>query len=115
VAKAAFWTTSCLKLFPDLVRAFARGVLGRVDLLTSLASQDGDEPAYGVWLPAIIAITSAFCWCDPSWASRLLLGPARFLRSFAFSGLARAIWQSSRKADLWTHYGQPTGMPLHAF
>ena len=32
--------------------ALARGVLGRLDLLPSLAAQDADEAAHGVLLPA---------------------------------------------------------------
>jgi hypothetical protein len=50
--RGGVWTTSCLKLFPDLVGPFASGVLGRLDLLSSLAAQDADEAAYGVRLPA---------------------------------------------------------------
>jgi hypothetical protein len=37
---------------PDLVRPFARRVLGRLDLLPSLAVQDADKPAYDLLLPA---------------------------------------------------------------
>src|SRR5882724_3012384 len=51
VARGGVWTTSCLKLFPDPVRPSARGVLGRVNLLTAFAAQDADEAAYGVRLP----------------------------------------------------------------
>jgi len=36
--RGGVWTTGCLKLFSDLVRPFARGVLGRLDLLPSLAA-----------------------------------------------------------------------------
>ena len=64
-----------MKLFPDPVRPFAFRVLGRLDLLASLAAHDADEAAHGVRLPVrvfhdfgqfaplvpfITAITSAF-------------------------------------------------------
>jgi hypothetical protein len=35
-------------------------------------------------------------------------GRAAFFGGFAFSGLAPAIWQSSRNADVCIRYGQPT-------
>jgi hypothetical protein len=45
------WTTSCLELLSDLVRPFACGVLGRIDLLVSFATKDANE-AHGVRLLA---------------------------------------------------------------
>jgi hypothetical protein len=85
-------------LFPDLVRPFARGVLGRLDLLPSLTAQDADEAANRVRLPAcslhdlgqryalralIIAITSAFLLVRSPFGFAVFLARPGF-----FAGLA---------------------------
>ena len=49
--RGGVWATSCLQLFRDLVYPFARRVLGRLDLLLSLATQNADEAPDGVRLP----------------------------------------------------------------
>ena len=43
-------------LLPDFVRPFARSVLGRLDLLASLAAQDADEAAHYVRLPTMTLV-----------------------------------------------------------
>jgi hypothetical protein len=88
------------ELFPDLVRPFARGVLGRLDLLSSLAAQDADEAPHGVRLPAhgfmisanvtplarfIIAMTSAFLFVrSPFGLPTAFLARPEFFADLAF-------------------------------
>ena len=89
-------------LFPNLVSPFARGVLGRLDLLSSLAAQDADEAPHGVRLPARgfhdlgqRHAFGAFYHGDDVgllvaaiglWFSRWLLGPPRLLRGLGLLG-----------------------------
>ena len=46
-----------MALFPDLVRPFARGVLGRFDLLTALAANDADKAPHRVRLTSTSQFT----------------------------------------------------------
>jgi hypothetical protein len=97
--RGGVWTTSCLTLLPDLVRPFARRVLGRLDLLPSLAAEDADEArtvcgcqpvAFMISASVtplarfIIAITSAFLLVRSAFG----LAAAFLARPTFFAGLA---------------------------
>src|SRR5207302_7957778 len=106
--RGGVWTTSCLTLFRDLVCPFARGVLGRLDLLPSLAAQDADEAAYGMRLPVRCfhdlresRAFRALHHCDDLGflvgAVRLrlgscFLGAGGLLRGLGFLRFARTFW-----------------------
>ena len=94
------------ELFPDLVRPFARGVLGGLDLLPSLAAQDADEAANRVRLPARSFHDFGQCRTFGAlhhgdhlgllvgalrlWLARWLLGAPYVLRGFGFLALQRS-------------------------
>jgi hypothetical protein len=94
------------ELFPDLVRSFTRGVLGRRDLSPSFAAQDAHEAADCVRLPARgfhdLGQCGALRALDHGDHFRLLvgairlrraawlLGPAAFFADLAFLAALRA-------------------------
>ena len=103
VAGAAVWMMTCLKPFRDLVIPFARGVLGRLDLLPSLTARDADEASYCVRLPLrgshdlcqrrafgafISAMTSAYLLVRSALLSGFFARPA-LLAALAFFAAAR--------------------------